>query len=341
MSRRGRVGVVVMAIATLAAVAPATSSAAPFGSRTLKPGSKGKDVRVLQRSLSTLGYKTPVDGRFRKPTKRSVKKLERKKRWRVDGKVTRKDAKRIKKLVAKRKAGKPQTLFFLGGLTLPTATVTASAPGTVNLDVVDANNNLGVFSFPLTFSAAGTQTITWNGWTAAAIWAPDSAYRFALSGAGQTGATLGGQTKPFILRQHAFPVPGAHSFGGAGSRFGAGRSDHVHQGQDISAACGERLLASEAGTVTTKAYQAGGAGYYVVIKGVYSGTSHVYFHMLKPSWTDVGTKVHAGEVIGKVGNTGSSTGCHLHFERWTAPGWYQGGAAYDPLPELTYWDAYS
>jgi hypothetical protein len=29
------------------------------------------------------------------------------------------------------------------------------------------------------------------------------------------------------------------------------------------------------------------------------------------------------------------------LERWSAPGWYVGGAPYDPLPELLYWDSYS
>jgi hypothetical protein len=32
---------------------------------------------------------------------------------------------------------------------------------------------------------------------------------------------------------------------------------------------------------------------------------------------------------------------HLQFERWSPPGWFVGGAAYDPLPELQYWDSYS
>lgn len=338
MTRRGRIGVALLALAALSALAPATSSAAPFGSRTLKPGTKGKDVRVLQHSLSTLGYKTPIDGRYRKPTKRSVKKLERKKRWRVDGKVTRKEAKRIRKLVAKRNS---RPVFFLGNPTQPTITVTANRAGTVSVDVVDDNNGLGVFSFPVEFAVAGTQTVGWNGWTAAGIWAPDSAYRFRLSNTAATGATMSGLSKPFLLRRHFFPVPGPHTYSRGAGRFGAKRPGRTHQGYDVSARCGEKLYASETGTVTTKAYQAGGAGYYVVIRGAFTGTSHVYFHLIKPSWTRVGTKVFAGQQIGKVGNTGRSFGCHLHFERWTAPGWYEGGKPYDPLPDLRYWDAYS
>jgi murein DD-endopeptidase MepM/ murein hydrolase activator NlpD len=40
-------------------------------------------------------------------------------------------------------------------------------------------------------------------------------------------------------------------------------------------------------------------------------------------------------------NTGDATACHLHFEIWTAPGWYEGGSPIDPLPYLEKWDAYS
>jgi hypothetical protein len=31
-------------------------------------------------------------------------------------------------------------------------------------------------------------------------------------------------------------------------------------------------------------------------------------------------------------------GCHLHFEQWTSPGWYDGGRPIDPLPDLKRWD---
>jgi murein DD-endopeptidase MepM/ murein hydrolase activator NlpD len=176
----------------------------------------------------------------------------------------------------------------------------------------------------------------------ASTWASDSTYRFALAPGGTAGAQLSaGQTQPFVWRGRAFPVPGPHSFGGAGARFGAPRPGHIHQGQDVAAACGQKMVAAEVGTVKTNAYQAGGAGYYLVIHGATSGTDYVYMHMKKASWAPVGWVVRTGEGIGKVGNTGSSSGCHLHFERWTAPGWYVGGSAYDPLPELLSWDTYS
>ena len=41
---------------------------------------------------------------------------------------------------------------------------------------------------------------------------------------------------------------------------------------------------------------------------------------------------------GVVGSTGRSTACMLHFEMWTAPGWYRGGKVADPTPYLKDWD---
>jgi murein DD-endopeptidase MepM/ murein hydrolase activator NlpD len=64
-------------------------------------------------------------------------------------------------------------------------------------------------------------------------------------------------------------------------------------------------------------------------------------HLLRPSLLRSGDQVRTGQPIGLVGSTGSSTACHLHFEIWTAPGWYEGGSPLDPLPRLKKWDRYS
>lgn len=137
-------------------------------------------------------------------------------------------------------------------------------------------------------------------------------------------------------RKHVFPVRGPHDYGSAGSRFGAPREGHTHQGQDVSAAEGTRLVAVHEGRVTTREYQAGGAGHYLVIRGK-DGSDSVYMHMVRRPVVAVGEKVLAGQSIGRVGTTGGSSGPHLHFELWT-PHWYGGGAAYDPLPKLKKWD---
>jgi murein DD-endopeptidase MepM/ murein hydrolase activator NlpD len=143
----------------------------------------------------------------------------------------------------------------------------------------------------------------------------------------------------FDFYGHFFPVRGKHNYGQAGARFGAGRSGHTHQGQDVMAACGTKLVAAQGGTVKYTAYQSA-AGYYIVIHGV-DGTDNAYMHLAGPTAFTEGDKVFTGQQIGVVGDTGDAEGCHLHFEIWTAPGWYDGGKPIDPLSALQAWDAIS
>lgn len=308
----------------------------PFGSRVLGPGTKGKDVRYLQRSLTRLGVATAVDGAYGKGTTRSVEALESQRGWPVNGVISRKDAKRIRKLIAKSSVSGS---YFVQGLVSPTLTVTSRHPGNARVKVLDVWGHL-VQLIPLSFSGAESHDVPWNGTTAAGA-ASDGIYQLKLGKSNTAGASASGQTQPFSLHLHAFPVPGPHNFGGADARFGAPRSGHTHQGQDIPAACGQKEVVDESGDVKVNAYQASGAGYYVVIHGRVTGTDSVYMHLQQPSWAPAGTAVYAGQQIGRVGATGDAEGCHLHFERWTAPGWFSGGAPYDPLPELLYWDSYS
>jgi murein DD-endopeptidase MepM/ murein hydrolase activator NlpD len=302
----------------------------------LAPGSKGKDVRYLQRALTRLGIGTAIDGAYGKGTTRSVKALETQRGWPVNGVVSRKDAKRIRKLITKRRVSGS---YFVQGYSSPTLTVTARRAGRAKVKVLDAAGNR-VQLLPLSFAGAGSQDARWNGMTPAGA-APDGTYLMKLGKSNTARASASGQTQPFVLHLRAFPVPGPHDFGGPDGRFGAPRSGHIHQGQDVPASCGRKLSVVETGQVTVNAYQASGAGYYVVIHGALSGTDSVYMHLQRPSWAPVGTTVYAGQQIGRVGDTGNSQGCHLHFERWSPPGWFVGGAAYDPLPELLYWDTYS
>jgi murein DD-endopeptidase MepM/ murein hydrolase activator NlpD len=330
----------VVAVALIAALPPTAQAKPkhkhPFGSRVLGPGSKGKDVRYLQRSLTRLGIGTAIDGAYGKGTMSSVKTLEAQRGWPVNGIVSRKDAKRIRKLLIKRRVSGS---YFVQGYSSPTLTVTARRAGRAKIKVLDAAGNR-VQLLPLSFAGAGSQEVRWNGMTAAGA-APDGAYLMKLGKSNSARASAAGQTQPFTLHLHAFPVPGPHTFGGPDARFGAPRSDHIHQGQDVAAACGQKLLVGETGQVKVNANQASGAGYYVVLHGAITGTDSVYMHLQRASWAPIGTAVYAGQQIGRVGDTGNSEGCHLHFERWSAPGWFSGGAAYDPLPELLHWDSYS
>ena len=131
-----------------------------------------------------------------------------------------------------------------------------------------------------------------------------------------------------------FPVRGAHDFGTAENRFGGARE---HGGQDVLAACGEPVVTALGGRVTDVKWE-GAAGNYAVVRAA-SGTSQVYMHLRELPQRRPGARIAAGARIGRVGRTGDASTCHLHFELWTAPGWYAGGRAIDPLPTLRRWDA--
>lgn len=128
-----------------------------------------------------------------------------------------------------------------------------------------------------------------------------------------------------------FPIRGRHTYGDG---LGAGRG---HQGQDLMAKCGKPIVAAMSGRVRLVDYQGSGAGNFVVIKGK-DRYDYVYMHMLEKASVREGQRVTAGEQIGVVGSTGRSSACHLHFEMWTAPGWYRGGRVADPTPYLKDWD---
>lgn len=85
----------------------------------------------------------------------------------------------------------------------------------------------------------------------------------------------------------------------------------MHNGIDMACAAGTPIYATRAGTVTTASYQASGAGNYVSINHL-DGFSSIYMHMTHYV-VSKGQSVSRGQLIGYVGNTGISTGDHLHF----------------------------
>jgi murein DD-endopeptidase MepM/ murein hydrolase activator NlpD len=141
----------------------------------------------------------------------------------------------------------------------------------------------------------------------------------------------------FRFLRHEFPIRGPHGYGEFAARFGGGRG---HQGQDTFAACGTPLVAARGGKVKFKQYHSR-AGHYLVIDGQRTGIDYTYMHLRSPALVNEGDRVRTGQLIGYVGRTGDASACHLHFEMWTAPGWYDGGHAFDPLPSLLAWDKMS
>ena len=142
----------------------------------------------------------------------------------------------------------------------------------------------------------------------------------ALAGDGGVGVGGDDPTTTSSGKTHVFPVPGRHTYGDG---YGAGRN---HEGQDIFARCGKRIRAARGGRVKYRARQSA-AGHYIVIDGRATTRDYAYLHLKRRSPLRVGDKVTIGQVIGKVGDTGNASGCHLHFELWSAPGYYEGGQA--------------
>jgi murein DD-endopeptidase MepM/ murein hydrolase activator NlpD len=94
-----------------------------------------------------------------------------------------------------------------------------------------------------------------------------------------------------------------------------------HEGVDLAAPMGTEVYAVRTGVVTETGND-GVYGNYIVIKHEGSWVS-LYGHLSKIE-TGLQSSVHAGDLIGRVGSTGQSTGPHLHFEL------RQNGKAQDP-----------
>ena len=84
-----------------------------------------------------------------------------------------------------------------------------------------------------------------------------------------------------------------------------------HAGEDIPASMGADILAAATGTVVTAGWVSGYGNYTVIDHG--GGMMTAYGHQSQ-ILVSVGQTVQQGELIGKVGSTGNSTGPHLHFE---------------------------
>ena len=118
-------------------------------------------------------------------------------------------------------------------------------------------------------------------------------------------------------------------FGGRKSPGGIGSTNH--KGVDIGTPMGTPVLAAKAGKVTW-ASSNGGYGQCVIISHG-KGNSTLYGHLSGYN-VKVGDMVSQGQVIAYSGNTGNSTGPHLHFGIMENDGWV------DPLTYLTGWQYY-
>jgi len=122
------------------------------------------------------------------------------------------------------------------------------------------------------------------------------------AGSGDGGGSLsrpvaGGITSGYGMRVH--PITGRYK---------------LHDGTDFSASCGTPIRAAAGGVILEQYYNGGYGNRVILNNGLMRGRSIVttYNHLSNYA-RSVGDKVKRGDVVGYVGSTGYSTGCHLHF----------------------------
>jgi murein DD-endopeptidase MepM/ murein hydrolase activator NlpD len=239
----------------------------------------------------------------------------------------------------------PRRIFF-GGMqkALFNFRITGGRALDLEVDLLRLSDNAVIRRWQRTAVQPGAlQRIVWNGATGGRA-QPDGRYAFRVASPAVVGSSAQapppGGDESVTLVGYMFPIRGPHQFNLGAGRFGAAREGHVHQGQDVIAACGTPLVAARGGTVLYSGYHAL-AGYYVVIDGQGTGVDQAYMHLREPALVSTGARIYTGQPIGEVGDTGDAQGCHLHFEEWSPPGWYKGGRPFDPLADLRRWDASS
>ena len=126
---------------------------------------------------------------------------------------------------------------------------------------------------------------------------PVVSHRQPMKGGGWPWPVQGWVSTPFGWRTH--PIYGYRSF---------------HNGIDVAAACGTPVRAPAAGTVLAAYFQSAYGNRVLIDHGALAGvgTATEYNHLDR--WAVApGQRVTTGQIVGYVGNTGWSTGCHLHL----------------------------
>jgi murein DD-endopeptidase MepM/ murein hydrolase activator NlpD len=133
------------------------------------------------------------------------------------------------------------------------------------------------------------------------------------SGSGGSNGSSGSGSGGSGGGEAVLPVPG----GVIGAHFGEyGMWSRYHTGLDFRAAYGTPIRAVKSGVVLYAGNSGNWAGNHVAIKHA-DGKTTMYSHMSSMS-VRVGQTVQAGQVIGRVGETGRAFGAHLHFELYPA-----------------------
>jgi murein DD-endopeptidase MepM/ murein hydrolase activator NlpD len=134
---------------------------------------------------------------------------------------------------------------------------------------------------------------------------------------------------------HAFPVQAHWTDRGAIGDFGAPRNGgRVHEGFDIVAKCGAKLVAVTDGNVIRRGFDPVLYGNYILLSGAGENRTYFYAHLVRPAPVKVGEQLTSGQFVGNEGKTGNARtiGCHLHFQV------RDHGRLIDPEPLVRKWD---
>ena len=108
-----------------------------------------------------------------------------------------------------------------------------------------------------------------------------------------------------------------------------GQPGRMHHGVDVACPVGTPLIAGADGKIVNKGHHSK-SGVTLVIK--HRGNFHTaYYHLREPSFLNEGDRVKAGDIVAYSGNTGASTGPHVHFELRRGR---QQATSIDPVPHL-------
>ena len=136
------------------------------------------------------------------------------------------------------------------------------------------------------------------------------------------GSSISAQPSGFLQRPVAGPVTSSFGY----RTHPIYKYWGMHDGTDFGVACREPLKASGTGTVIAKYYsEVYGNRLYLSLGRVNGKSLTVVYNHAYGYRYDVGDRVARGAVVGTVGSTGWSTGCHLHFTVLVA------GKAVDPM----------
>jgi cell wall-associated NlpC family hydrolase len=126
----------VVAMLFLGLVAASALAATRYGTRTLRKGSTGSDVKTAQRYLTRAGFRTGADGQYGSGTTRKVKSFEVKFRQRKDGRLTVTEQRKLKTVATKASTQRSTATSTSGGASpdaKPAGTV-AGSTATINPD---------------------------------------------------------------------------------------------------------------------------------------------------------------------------------------------------------------